>query len=187
MPNETESPLQILEYLVSTQPEYMVKRIRYIVHDQAIAEDLAQETLLRAVRGLSRFRGGAETHQLCPWMERIAHNLTYNYLRDGSRRPAFDSLEQEYGEAALQLSASDADPALLSSRAETRAHLLSAIRALPPEAYAVFYLRAIEGRSTAATAHALGISTDLVKWRLRRAREILHRRLLASDSSTSLL
>ena len=62
-------------------------------------------------------------------------------------------------------------------RAEVRAELESAIKAMPEKLRAVFVMRQMEELSTEATAEALGVSEDVVKTRLRRGRLWLRERL----------
>jgi RNA polymerase sigma-70 factor (ECF subfamily) len=68
---------------------------------------------------------------------------------------------------------------------ELRAHLEAAIDTLPGGTRAVFVLRAVEGLSTAEAASCLGVSEDVVKTRLSRARSALKRRLVARSGASA--
>lgn len=181
MSHEETSKLDALTAMVQNDPLYLIGRIWRIVRDEAVAEDISQEVMVRAIRGLDGFRGEARDTQLCPWLERIARNLALNHIRDQGRRPYQHSLDAAGEPLAEQLAREENDPAILSSRAETHAYLVQLIQALSPEIRTVFLLRELENLSTAATAAAVGISEDLVKWRLQRARKQLRQRLLEGE------
>lgn len=178
MERELAEKLAVLENMVRDHPDWLLKRLQYIIDEKMAREDLAQEALLRAVQGIKDFRGQAEAEQLCPWMAQIARNLSYNYLRDRGRRPPSASLERTGETQALACLPDDgADPAHLISQKEMHARLVALVQALPEDYRTVFLLREIEQLSTRTTARVLGISEDLVKWRLRRARALLRQQL----------
>jgi RNA polymerase sigma-70 factor (ECF subfamily) len=131
-----------------------------------VADDIAQETFVRAYTQLHRFELG---RPLAPWLTRIAANLSINYLTRAARR------EQPIAEEAMasglpaeDSEGSDPQRSLLSS--EFARALDEAVDGLPPEQKAVFVLRVHEDMRYDDIAESLGISMGTVMSRLHRAR-----------------
>lgn len=164
----------MLDQMIRREPCRLTARIQRIIQDQATAEDLAQETLLKALHRLDSLRGDPAEPLLCAWLDRIARNLAYNYVRDRSRRPAQHSLELIGPEL---LPAPEPDPAAAVVTQDATAHLVELVQSLDRPLRQVFLLREIEGLSTAETAQLLQIKEGLVKWRLHKARKLLQARL----------
>jgi RNA polymerase sigma-70 factor (ECF subfamily) len=137
-----------------------------IVRSHAVADDVAQEALLRAWRSLDRFELG---RPFGPWVCRIAANLAVNHVRSPLARE--DPLPDEHGEAATP--AASPLEAILDDEAQRV--LDAALETLSAEQRAVFVLRAVEEMSYAEIAEALQISPGTVMSRLFRAREKLAR------------
>jgi RNA polymerase sigma-70 factor, ECF subfamily len=168
-----------LARMVEQQPGRLPRRLRGIVRDAHVAEDLAQEAVARAGRGLCRLESGSDEALLCAWLDRIARNVALNHLRDSSRRPSSQPFDTTR-EAQLADSAGDAAASLLL--ADTRQQLRDALDELPAELADVVVARLVHERSTADTARRLGISQALVKWRLHRARAQLRERLATATA-----
>jgi len=132
-----------------------------------VVEDLAQETLLRAFRSLSRFSGSSR--QFRAWLLTIATRLALNELR---RRGPCEELDTvaEHREA----------PAGRGSQLIGRG-LEAAVRDLPDAYRAAFLLRELHGLDYSEIADALDIDVGTVKSRLFRARSRL-RSALAKGS-----
>lgn len=135
------------------------------------AQDVLQESYLRAFRGIGDFRGEAG---LLTWLTAITLNEARGRLR--KRRPMveLDVMEERQSRVVpfpgLTLAA---DPEAEAARTETRLLLETAIDALPPDFRVVFMLREIEGCSVEDTAAQLAIKPQTVKTRLFRARQLL--------------
>jgi RNA polymerase sigma-70 factor (TIGR02960 family) len=159
------------------------------------AEDLVQETLLAAWRGLETFEGRASVRS---WLYRIATNRCLNALRARSRRPRevqtmADALEptrlidpvwlEPYPDALLE-GLADAAPGP-DARYETRESIelafMVALQALPPRQRAVLVLRDVLGFRTAEVAEILDTGELSVKGTLQRARATLRERLPDAD------
>jgi RNA polymerase sigma-70 factor (ECF subfamily) len=143
--------------------------LKMVNHPQD-AEDILQETFLKAFRGIKNFDGRAA---LSTWLYRIAANEALMLLR--RKHPETVSIEEPDPEAEMEqepLQIVDwcciPETELLS--AESRKNLESAIQRLSPALKVVFLLRDIEDLSTAETAQALNLSEEAVKTRLSRAR-----------------
>jgi RNA polymerase sigma-70 factor, ECF subfamily len=134
------------------------------------AEDILQETFIKAYRYIDGFDGRAK---VSTWLYRIATNEALMFLR--RRQPHLVSIEEPFendeGEGE-PLHIVDwcciPEDELMSS--EGRAHLDEAVNKLPYTLRIVFVLREIEGLSTKETAEVLELSETAVKTRLSRAR-----------------
>jgi RNA polymerase sigma-70 factor (ECF subfamily) len=150
---------------------------RSILRDDAEAEDVVQETYVRAFIGLDLFRGDAA---FATWIARIAMNEALGRLR--RRRPTVDW--STYG-ANLQgaeiinfpASAVGTDPEHEMAQGEIRALLERLIDGLPDAFRVVFVARVVEGMSIEATADLFGLQPQTVKTRLHRARLLLRSEL----------
>ena len=150
---------------------------RSILRNDAEAEDVVQETYVRAFTGLDMFRGDAA---LGTWVTRIAMNDALGRLR--RRKPTVDW--ETYGENRQQAeiihfptSAAGTDPEKTMAQSQVRAVLEQAIDQLPDSFRAVFVARIIEGMSVEETADLFGLRPETVKTRLHRARALLRAEL----------
>ena len=130
--------------------------------NHAEAEEIAQETFLRAHRALGEFRGEA---RLGTWLYAIASRLCLNRLGSGRRRH-----ERSDEMALAQAPAEDADAAGALERDELQAALREAVAALPEDRRIVVVLRDLEGLSYEDVAEILGLPLNTVRSRLHRAR-----------------
>lgn len=162
---DAEARRALLERMVAEQPHRLARKMRAAGHSADEAEDLAQETLLRAVRSLDGLRGSTDEALLCGWVDRIAVNLSLNARRSLARTPRTTPLPDAYLEETNDQHEADHLACPLS--------LDPLLSILPPEQRTVFVARVLEERSTAEVATELGISADLVRWRLRTARRKL--------------
>jgi RNA polymerase sigma-70 factor (ECF subfamily) len=145
---------------------------RGILRDDAEAEDVVQETYVRAFTHLAQFRGDS---RLSTWLARIAINEALGRLRRD--RPAVElSLLPQGGANAeiipFPLATTD-DPEKSMARREIREVVERAIDELPDVFRLVFIARVIEGLNLEETADLLGIRPETVKTRLHRARAML--------------
>jgi RNA polymerase sigma-70 factor (ECF subfamily) len=159
---------------------------RGILGDDSEAEDIVQETYLRAFTHLDMFRGDA---RLSTWLTRIAVNEALGRLR--RRRPFVDlnvlDTMDEQGEAEvifLPPAARDGGPEAAAARAEARRLLEDAIDQLPDAFRMVFMMREIEEMSVDETAFQLGLLAETVRTRLHRARRLLRQTLTRSFTAT---
>jgi RNA polymerase sigma-70 factor (ECF subfamily) len=150
---------------------------RSILRNDSEAEDVVQETYVRALTGLDMFRGDAG---FGTWITRIAMNEALGRLR--RRRPTVDW--ETYGVNRNQAeiihfpaSAISNDPEKTMAQGEIRAMLEQAIDELPDTFRAVFVARIVEGMSVEETADLFGLRPETVKTRLHRARSLLRTEL----------
>jgi len=162
------------------------------------AEDLLQETLLAAWRGLDRFQGRSSPRT---WLYRIATNRCLNALRASDRRirerPARTAVElpeptrwveptwlEPYPDALLDgLPDTAPGPDARYERKESISlAFVAAMQALPPRQRAALLLRDVLGLRAGEVASALGTSEDSVTSALKRARAALATRLPADHA-----
>jgi len=139
------------------------------------AEDVVQETFLRAYRQLAQFeaRAGFGT-----WIHRIAVNCAMDLLRQRPRHRAAVSLEDAgIGHAADIADECSAGPDRLAASAEFRTRLTRALDSLTPAERAAFTLRHFEGRSVEEIGRALSLRTSATKHSIFRAVQKMRRAL----------
>lgn len=130
------------------------------------AEDLAQETFVRAWRQLEQFRGDAA---FSSWLYRIALNLGLNWRKRRERR---QRLHEEWAQDPTRGVGSGEAPADVSARVQ------SALMRLPDKQRAAILLTVYENRNHAEAARILGCSETTVSWRVFMARKKLRQWLL---------
>ncbi len=164
------------------RPLYRVARA--ILKDDAEAEDVLQEAMLRAYRSMPSFRGDA---RLSTWLVRIVANEALARLRTRTRRGAVvllhsdseDLDDMNVAEGATPAPA-QSDPANSAMRDEVRRLIEARIDALPDQFRVVFVLRALQELTVEETAACLDIPAATVRTRFFRARSLL-REALARD------
>jgi RNA polymerase sigma-70 factor (ECF subfamily) len=132
------------------------------------ADDLAQETFIKAYFALGRFDAA---WPLYPWLRRIALNAGLNYLKARGRERSLE--EGSLGDRRAPRAAAADDPEERLERAEFEARFDWAVESLPPEQKSVFVLRFHEGLSYEEIARAIGLPLGTVMSRLNRARQKL--------------
>jgi RNA polymerase sigma-70 factor (ECF subfamily) len=162
----------LFELLMRRYNERIYRAARSITRDDREAEDVMQQAYLNAFTNLRQFRGQA---QFSTWLTRIAINEALARVRRRGRYEPFDELNPV---ETIMPASSVPDPERQAFTGELRDLLEWAIDALPDGAREVFVLRDVEGLSTAEAAAALGVSDDVVKTRLSRARAALRASLL---------
>ena len=152
-----------------------------LLRNRADAEEITQDTFVRAHRGLATFRGESS---LATWLHRIAVNLARNrywyFFRrrrhatlslDAAMSPDSDSTFSEL------LSAGSPDPSQESSRNEFVDKVETCMESLEPGHRSILAMRSLLDQSYEDIANTLGINVGTVKSRIARARERLRQRL----------
>jgi RNA polymerase sigma-70 factor, ECF subfamily len=152
---------QAFAALVERYWDNLYRWLFHLAHDQHAAEDLAQETFLKAFRGLASFRPGSHFRA---WLFRIAHNSFLNQRRHAARcgQPVSD-----------HVATNEAGPAEEAASRETLQLVARAVGRLPTEFRAAFLLRMEEGLSFREIARVLGLTEETARWRVFKARQKL--------------
>jgi RNA polymerase sigma-70 factor (ECF subfamily) len=171
--------LRAFEELVVIYQDKIVTLSYYLTGNQADAQDLAQEVLVRAYTKLRSFRQEAD---LGTWLHRITVNLWSNM----QRRQKFpnllsldDPVQTGEGEFTRTVASDDpeGDPEEAFEGKELQESVRQALRSLSDEYRIVLVLREIEGYSYEEIAKITGCSLGTVKSRMSRARQALREKI----------
>jgi RNA polymerase sigma-70 factor (ECF subfamily) len=172
--------------LIRRHDKHLYRIARSVLSDDHEAEDVIQESYIRAFTGLRGFRGAAS---LRTWLTRIVLNEAIR--RSRRRRPMVDlgalHAAQERTRRPLHapsLTARDTDPERAAAHSQIRKMLEKAIDNLPVAFRVVFVMRDVEEIGIRDTAKLLGILEETVKTRLHRARRMLRDSLGEQLAST---
>lgn len=150
--------------------EHLVRRYLRPVHavaasylsEPADVEDAAQDTFLRALRGIDAYD---PARPFAPWLYQIARNVARNRLIARARwKPEVPS---------TVLASQRPGPDALLERTETRASVDAAIAGLPERRRTAFYLSDVEGYPTREVARIMGLSPGTVRSHVHHARRAL--------------
>ena len=154
-----------------------------LLHNEAEAEDAAQEAFIKAYRNLHRFRSES---RFSTWIIAIVLNEARARLR--RKQPALTDSIDDTAEGSVtpaQLTDWREIPSESLERQEIRTLIRRALAALPLAYREVFVLRELEERNVKETAETLGITIASVKMRLHRARMMLQKQLAPQLASTT--
>jgi RNA polymerase sigma-70 factor, ECF subfamily len=163
--------------LVQRYERKIYRLAKHITQNDEDAEDVLQESFLKAYTHLDSFHGDSKFYT---WLVRIAVNEALMKLRKRKSDKSVSLDEpQDTGEDMVQreIAVWEDDPEKKYSREELAEILNNAVQSLKPSFRTVFVLRDIEELSTEDTAETLGISIPAVKSRLLRARLQLREKL----------
>jgi RNA polymerase sigma-70 factor (ECF subfamily) len=165
--------------LVDTYYELIYRLAQRMLENGQDAEDVLQETFIKAFNHLKDFDGRSS---VSTWLYRIATNEALMLIR--RRKPESLSIEEPaddegYGQEPMQIVDFCCLPEETYMSDEVKTQLDAAINKLPPTLRVVFILRDIQGLSTRETGQVLELSEMAVKTRLSRARLRLREELSA--------
>ena len=150
-----------------------IYRLAYgLTRNASDADDLAQETFVRAYQAIGRFRVG---EPMQPWLSRIATNLAFSMFRRRKRRPEVPL--EPLVEAGKQFAGGGADPADVASNRQRHRLVAAAFEELSNEHRAVLALRVVQDMSYDDIARTLHVPVGTVMSRLSRARAELRAKL----------
>jgi len=155
-----------------------------LTRNRADAEDLVQDTLVKAFRFSDRFTAGTN---LRAWLYTILHNTWRNRLRDAARG-TIDVDSERVDEAAASPDGPSAGetPERILMRASLDADLQAALDALPEAFRQAVWLRDVEEFSYAEIAEMLDVPIGTVMSRISRGRRLLFERLSPSRGAAPL-
>lgn len=154
-----------------------------MTHDHAVAEDIVQETCLRAYANFARYR---QDTNFKAWLFRILTNLCIDHIRRNTAisMVPIDAVPVE-SEGFLSGDRSADNPEIQAIRGDTQQALTAALATLAPEPRAIVVLILIEGMSYDEAAASLDLPIGTVRSRLHRARKHLREKLgLALERET---
>jgi len=163
--------------LINKYERRIFRMARQITQNDEDAEDVLQDTFLKAYEHLKSFQGQSKFYT---WLTRIAVNESLMKLRKrkSDRTVSLDdNIETDEESIVREIAVWDGTPEDRYSQEELRAILDDAIRSLKPIFRTVFVLRDVEEMSAEETAEMLGLSIAAVKSRLLRARLQLREKL----------
>jgi RNA polymerase sigma-70 factor, ECF subfamily len=169
---------ELYEIIIRRYNSRLYRISRAILHDGAEAEDVVQETYVRAYEHLPQFAGRS---LFSTWLTRIAVHEAWHRMEQQRRQADIDSTEASFG-TGLTVNHT-AEHQLLAM--ETHTLLEQAIDGLPDSLRPVFAMRSLENMTTAETSKCLDITEAAVKERLLRARHILRRVLYELAHATA--
>ena len=146
----------------------------------ADAEDLVQDTFLKAFRASDQFERGTN---LKAWLFTILHNTYRNMRRHDGRNPV--DVDSEVVEQAMDVAGQDQTPEQLLTRATLDADLQAALDALPEAFRQAVWLRDVEEFSYAEIARMIDVPIGTIMSRISRGRRMLFDRLAASRTEPS--
>jgi RNA polymerase sigma-70 factor (ECF subfamily) len=153
--------------LVESNSRRLFRLAFRITGNEQDAEDVVQETLLRAYKQLHRFEARAS---VATWLYRIAANCSLDLVRDRKRRQESAATRMEYTETT-----DDPAPDRLAISNQVQQCVTEAMDQLSHQERAAFVLRHFEGQSIEEISAALGLSASSAKQSIFRAVQKLRR------------
>lgn len=169
--------------LVSRYHKRIYRLAVHMLRDPVEAEDVAQETFVRAYQALDRFEGNSQPFT---WLYRIAVNLSLNIIRGRRPRQELPEGDDPRVHAWLAKHAPQAavDPAKASDERHLARELVAGIDALSDTLRTTLILVCIDGLAHDAAAQVLGCPEGTVAWRVHEARRKLREHLQAHGFAT---
>jgi RNA polymerase sigma-70 factor, ECF subfamily len=171
--------MQAYALLVAKYQDRIYNLVLRLAGNPSDAEELAQETFLKAMEKIGQFKGNSRFYT---WLFRIAANLAISHRRHGGR-VRFTSLSADEGDgqaavlAGRLASRREADPQAAAMSAESRGRVLEALEGLDEQFRLIVVLRDIEDMDYSQISEVLDLPAGTVKSRLHRARCILKEKL----------
>jgi RNA polymerase sigma-70 factor, ECF subfamily len=162
-----------LRAIMQANNRRLYRLARGILRSDSEAEDVVQETYVRAFTHLDDFRGESG---LSTWLSRIAINEALGRVRSRKPHVELDMLPEAVLQAQIiqfPLSSAASDPEKSMAQREIQRVVERAVDELPDVFRMVFIARVMEGMNVDETAELLGVKPETVKTRLYRARTML--------------
>lgn len=158
----------------------VVRTARFLTRDVADADDLAQETLVKAFKSMSQFDLDAPEGSVRGWLSTILRHSWIDRIRASGRAGNVLSVEAEEMElpARTAVEVADAEDAAALLEQFSDARIIKALQELPEEIRWTLLLVDVEGMDHAQAAGILGVPEGTVKSRAFRGRQMMRQRLL---------
>jgi RNA polymerase sigma factor (sigma-70 family) len=163
------------EVLIGRYESRIFTSIHLIVKDRYIAEDLRQETFIKALNTINAGRYNDEG-KFQPWIMRIAHNLAIDHFRKSKR---FPTIVMEDGSNVFNtLEFSEAPYEIIQEQKDTKAKLRALVEELPEAQREVLVMRHYMEMSFHDIAESTGVSINTALGRMRYALINLRKKML---------
>jgi len=172
----------LFEILMRRHNQRVYRVARAILGNDTEAEDVMQETYVRAYMHLDQFENRAK---FSTWLTKIAVHEALARVRKSGRLESLDSQDDSETAMRPEPRSNTRNPEEQLFGKQMQVLLEAAIDTLPQAYRSVFVMREIEELSTAETADALGLSEEVVKTRLHRARAMLQTDLYSRVGATT--
>src|SRR5215471_17867384 len=166
----------LFEIIMRRHNQRIYRVARSILHKDDEAEDVMQDTYVRAYEHLDQFEGRAK---FSTWLTRIAVNEALARRQRATRYQELEPGSQREGDPMDRVASLTLNPEQQVADTEIRVLLEQAIEELPDKYRTILVLRDVEEMSTSDAAEVLEISEENVKVRLHRARALLRKGLFA--------
>jgi RNA polymerase sigma-70 factor (ECF subfamily) len=168
---KTQSDLDAFDQLVRRHQQRIHRLAVHMLRDRAEAEDVTQETFIRAYKALPRFDGRSEPYT---WFYRITINLSLNRIRSRkSARTTHDTDDPRLDAVLVDRAPESGDPGGRAERKELYEALARGIDQLSDTLRTTLILVCIDGRSHEDAATILGAPEGTIAWRVHEARRKL--------------
>ena len=172
----------LFEVLMRRHNQRVYRVARAILGNDTEAEDVMQEAYVRAYLHLDQFESRAK---FSTWLARIAVHEALARVRKSARLESLESDVDSETDMSPEPISNTHSPEEQLFRKQMQVLLEAAIDALPRTYRSVFVMREIEEMSTAETAEALGVTEEVIKTRLHRARTMLQSDLYSRVGSST--
>ena len=154
------------EYIVNCYEKKLYGFIYNMVRNKSITEDLTQEVFIKVYQNCYKYNS---EFPIEPWLFKIAHNLTINYIKKNKNRLKEMTIDE--GVTVI--------PSLENQieSFETRHMILKELESLKPECKAIFILRILEDLPFEQIALMTGTSVAAVKLKFYRSRKVIVKQL----------
>lgn len=174
-----DNDLAAFEELVARYQNKIIGYSARMLGDATEAEDVAQETFIKAYRSLAGFRGESS---FSTWIYRIATNLCIDRVRKIKRspKPAYsldEPLDPDEDKGGREIADTTFEPSISIEREEMRRRVRETVAEMPEKLRSVIVMCDIQGMSYEQIAQVLDVPLGTVKSRLFHARADLGRRL----------
>jgi len=168
--------------LLSRHKSKVFTSIYMFTKDRFIAEDIFQETFIKAV---NKIKAGLynEEDKFLPWVQRIAHNLCIDYYRRAKRMPKVTTSDGFDIFSVLPMVEYDAQTKIIKS--EEHQHVRDLLERLPSEQKEVVILRHYADMSFKEIADLTGVSINTALGRMRYA--LINMRRMMTDNKVAVL
>ncbi|MFT5885190.1 MAG: RNA polymerase sigma factor (sigma-70 family) [Arcticibacterium sp.] len=170
--------------LVERYKSKIYTTIYLVVKDQYVAEDLMQDTFIKAIKTLRKGKYNEEGKFL-PWILRIGHNLAIDYFRRAKRYPKV--VFEDGSNVFNTLNFSEDSIETIQIKKESHEHLRGLIKQLPDQQREVLIMRHYEDMSFQEIADATGVSINTALGRMRYAlinlRKLMSKSVFAYDTN----